>query len=284
MSKIQMMEINSDAYIREFTRDKSPKELLLDQKSKFTNSVGIGFKSIFYGRKWFIYLGLQFFILAIILVFDTKGYADPGAMYTYYLFENIFPLVFVFGCLILSQPISADEISDKTLDLYLVRPIKRETYWLSRVVVVNTVVFLLNALIYLVIFISFMAFSKDGFSQSWNDNYKFFLNTLVLLVAGTLTYSSLFLLVGMIGNRGFTLGLFLAIFEPIFLSILFLSGNKYIPQTNIMRIVYELYGEDVIGLGLNTDISYAYSWTYVLIFFVLVNIMGAYYLRRREIN
>jgi hypothetical protein len=278
--------LNSIEYINDVIKDKTTIELIYDQSGKLIQSVRIGMKTIFKGKKWLIYVFICIFMLAILMVFDDLPYADPMGSYIYFTFENYFPFIFVFGCLILSLPISADEITDKMIDGYLVRSMKRETFWLSRWLVINIVVFVLNALISLVYYTYFTLFADQEFGAAFTSNIGVYYDMLLLIFAGTIIYSGLFLFVGMIGNKGFTFGIFLAIFEPLFLGLLFMKNSPHIPQTNVLRIASVLFEDDMsrwIYVPASV-ISTQYAWSYAIIFMLLVLISGGLYLRKREFN
>jgi len=135
-------EINSTQYIEQLLYEKTLKDVIIAEQYTFINSTIIGFKTVFYGKKWIIYIALSFISLFVIMLLEgPKGnFKDPTESFFNTMFEWLFPLIFIFGCLIFSLPLSADEISEHTIDLYLVRPIKREMFWLSRWIVVNIVV------------------------------------------------------------------------------------------------------------------------------------------------
>lgn len=80
---------------------------------------------------------------------------------------------------------------------------------------INIVVFVLNALISLVYYTYFTLYADQGFEEAFTSNIGVYFDMLLLIFAGTIIYSGLFLFVGMIGNKGFTLGIFLAIFDKI---------------------------------------------------------------------
>ncbi|MCY3414401.1 MAG: hypothetical protein INQ03_22330 [Candidatus Heimdallarchaeota archaeon] len=273
------VEINTQEYIQQVLREKTPQELLQDQQPRLFNSIIMGYKTIFLGKKWIIYIFLNLFILFMDLAFNDRTYADIGEAYVGFVYENMFPFLFVFGCLILSLPISADEITDKTVDLTLVRPIKRETYWLSRWIVINTVVYAINIILFLITYIYMSTKGEEDFFTEFGQNFDVYANMLLVLLVGTFIYAGLFLLVGMIGNRGFTFGLILAIVEPLFLGFLLLEDNKYVPITNIMRISQEIFIE-----FFNTDSKVDLTWSiwYTVIFTFIILVSGGYYLRKRE--
>ncbi len=278
-------EINSTYYIEDIIRTKSVKELVLDQQEKLINSIKIGFKTLFYSKKWLIYLALAFVFLPVILIieeFDLE-IKSPDEAFVDVVFDVLFPVIFIFGCLLLSLPLSADEISDHSIELYLVRPIKREVYWFSRWIVVNVVVYCVNIIIYFVYFLFVHAFAKQGVFVGMEENLLVFGKIAIILLLATLIYSGTFLLVGMIGNRGLLLSFMLAIFELFFISLLFLSKNPYIPQNNLYEIANDLLPNHV-DFDTPNDLELRNAWIYVTIFPIVVFFGGAFYLRMREIK
>lgn len=276
--------INSDEYIAAKIKDLDAQELINDQMPRLVNSMRVGFKTLFNGRKWLLYLAINALLLFIPMLAYDNSFDNFRQDYIFFIFENIFPFIFVFGCLILSLPLSADEISDNVVDFYLVRPLKRETYWLSRWIVVNIAVYVVNAFLFFVYYVYYSLFATEGFGQVFFQHIDLYGKMLVLLLSGTLVYSGFFLLIGMIGNRGFTLGIFMAIFEPFFISLLFLQNSPYIPQTNVMRIASVLF-ENEMAAYLSTDaVSHLAAWIYTFAFSIVILFIGALYLRKREFN
>ena len=278
-------EINSTQYIEKVLHEKTAKELIIAQQYKLTNLLKMGFKTIFYGKKWIIYLLLGLINLFVIILLEgpKAKFKDPTESFLNIMFDWLFPLIFIFGCLLLSLPLSADEISDHTIELYLVRPIKRETYWLSRWIVVNIVVYCMNLAIYFIYFLYFHAFASKGVFFGLDSNLYIFGRVAIFLIPATLIYAGTFLLVGMIGNRGLLLGLMLAIFDLFFVSIFLLEDNLYIPQNNLNIIANELL-KKYIEFETPSSLTVEDAWLYSILFSLIVFACGAYYLRIREIK
>ena len=278
-------EINSTQYIEKRLQEKTVKELIIAQQYTLTNSLKMGFKTIFYGKKWIIYLALSFVNLFVIMLLEgpKAKFKDPTELFLNTMFDWLFPLIFIFGCLLLSLPLSADEISEHTIDLYLVRPIKREIYWLSRWIVVNLVVFCVNIAIYFIYFLYFHAFASKGPFSSLNSDLYIFGRVTILLIPATLVYTGTFLLVGMIGNRGLLLGMILAIFDLFLVSLFLLQDNLYLPQNNLNVIANDLL-KKYIDLDTPYDLMVEDAWLYSILFSLIVFACGAYYLRIREIK
>lgn len=281
-------EINSTQYIEDVIRVKSVKELVIGQQDKLINSIKIGFKTLFYSKKWLIYIALAFIFLPVIILIEivieggTIEIKKPDETFID-ITGILFPVIFVFGCLLISLPLSADEISDHSIELYLVRPIKREVYWLSRWIVVNVAVYCVNIIIYFVYFLFVHAFAEKGVFAGIGENFYVFGGVAIILLLATLIYSGSFLLVGMIGNRGLLLSFMLAIFELFFISMLFLSDSPYIPQNNLYEIANDLL-PDHFDFDTPKDLELQNAWIYVTIFPIVIFIGGAFYLRMREIK
>ncbi|MFX1277764.1 MAG: hypothetical protein ACFFAT_22320, partial [Promethearchaeota archaeon] len=276
-------KINSNQYIEDKIRAKNVKELILGQQNKLINSIKIGFKTLFYSKKWIIYLALAFMLIPVIIIIEEGDIEFKKPDETFIdITGNLFPVIFVFGCLLISLPLSADEISDHSVELYLVRPIKREVYWLSRWIVVNFTVYCVNLIIYIFYFLFCYAFAEQGLFAGMGENLYVFGGIAILLLLATLIYSGTFLLVGMIGNRGLLLSFVVAVFELFIISMIFLSNSPYIPQNNLYKIANDLL-PDHYDIDTPKDLTLQNAWIYVSIFPIVVFVVGAFYLRMREI-
>jgi hypothetical protein len=278
-------EINSTQYFEDVLQDRTIKEIFFAQQSKLINSVIMGFKTIFYGKKWIIYVAFSLLNLIIIMLLEgpQAKFEDPTESFINVMFGWLFPSIFIFGCLILSLPLSNDEISDHTIDLFLVRPIKREVYWLSRWIVVNIVIYCVNIAIYFVYFLYFHAFASKGAFTSLGSDFYIFGRIAILLIPATLIYAGLFLFIGMIGNRGLLIGLLIAIFDVFIVGLFLLEENLYIPQSNLNRIAKNLLNK-YIEIETPEDLTLEDAWLYSYLFSIIVFACGAYYLRIREIK
>jgi hypothetical protein len=276
-------EINSTQYIEEIIRKKRIKETLLDQQDKLINSIKIGFKTLFYSKKWVIYVALAIIFLPVIIVNEGGSirYDHPDEAFIGIVFNMLFPLVFIFGCLLMCLPLSADEISDHSIELYLIKPIRREVYWLSRWIVINITVYFLNIIVYFVYFLFTHAFATEGAFVGIGENLAVFGGVALFLLLATLIYSGIFLLVGMIGNRGMLLCFMLAIFELFFVNILFLSDSPYIPQNNLYEIANSIL-PDHVDFDTPIKLKLTFALVYVTLFPIVVFFLGAFYLRMRE--
>jgi ABC-type multidrug transport system fused ATPase/permease subunit len=278
-------KINSIQYIEETIQVKNIRKLVFDQQEKLINSVKIGFKTFLNSKKWLIYFVLAFMWIPVIIInedFDLQ-IQKPDEAFVNAMLDGLFPTIFIFGCLLLSLPLSADEISDHSIELYLVRPIKREIYWLSRWIVVNIVVYCVNIIIYFIYYLFVHAFAEQGMFVGIAENLIVFGKVAIILLLATLIYSGSFLLVGMIGNRGLLLSFMLAIFELFLIQFFFLDKNPYIPQNNIYEIANDLLPNHV-DFDTPDDLTLLNAWIYVTIFPIVVFFGGAFYLRMREIK
>ncbi len=280
-------EINSTQYIEDKICEKSVKEKVLDQQDKLINSIKIGFKTLFYSKKWLIYVVLAIMFLPIMIFIEigieggSLKFKHPDETFIDIVFGTLFPVIFIFGCLLMSLPLSVDEISDHSIELYLIKPIKREVYWLSRWIVVNVTVYFVTIIIYFVYFLFVHAFAEKGAFAGIGENFDVFGGVAIFLFLATLIYSGTFLLVGMIGNRGLLLCFMLAIFELFFISFLFLGDSPYIPQNNLYEIANEIL-PDHVDFDTPKDLKLWFAQIYVTLFPIVVFVLGAFYLRKRE--
>ena len=276
-------EINSAQYIEEIIREKSVKEMVLNQQDKLINSIKIGFKTLLYSKKWLIYVALVMVFLPVVILSEGGSIAfdHPDEAFVDIVFEMLFPTVFIFGCLLICLPISADEISDHSIELYLIKPIKREVYWFSRWIVVNITVYCVNIILYFVYFLFTHAFAINGVFAGIVENLDVFGGLAIFLLLASLIYSGTFLLVGMIGNRGLLLCFIVAIFELFFVSMFFLSDSPFIPQNNLYEIANYIL-PDHVNFATPEELNLGSAQIYVTIFPIVVFALGAFYLRMRE--
>ena len=276
-------EINSAQYIEEVIREKNVKEMVLNQQDKLINSIKIGFKTLLYSKKWLIYVALVMVFLPVVILQEGGSIAfdHPDETFVDIVFEMLFPTVFIFGCLLICLPISADEISDHSIELYLIKPIKREVYWFSRWIVVNIAVYCVNIILYFIYFLFTHAFATDGFFAGIGENLHVFGRVAIFLFLATMIYSGTFLMVGMIGNRGLLLCFIVAIFELFFVSMFFLSDSPFIPQNNLYEIANYIL-PDHFNFATPEELNLGSAQIYVTIFPIVVFFLGAFYLRIRE--
>ncbi|MFW9987434.1 MAG: hypothetical protein ACFFC3_02145 [Candidatus Odinarchaeota archaeon] len=281
--------INSKQYIEELVQDKNLKDKVLVQKEKLITSIKIGFKTFFYSKKWLIYIALAFLMLPVTILTQTisEGESlkfenpDEAFINTIFGMQLLYPVIFIFGCILLILPLSADEISEHSTELYLVRPIKRETYWLSRWIIANVIVYFVNIVIYFIYFLFIHAFAAEGVFAGLGENLDIFTGIAIFLLLATLIYSGIFLAVGMIGNRGMLLMFTVAIFELFIISIIFLSDSPFIPQNNLYKIANDLL-PDHLDLIVPEDLELNFARIYVTILPIAIFFIGAFYLRMRQ--
>jgi len=276
-------EINSAQYIEEVIREKNVKEMVLNQQDKLINSIKIGFKTLLYSKKWLIYVALVMVFLPVVILQEGGSIAfdHPDEAFIDIVFEMLFPTVFIFGCLLICLPISADEISDHSIELYLIKPIKREVYWFSRWIVVNIAVYCVNIILFFIYFLFTHAFATDGVFSGILENLHVFGGVAFFLFLATMIYSGTFLMVGMIGNRGLLLCFIVAIFELFFVSMFFLSDSPFIPQNNLYELANYIL-PDHVNFSTPDELNLGAAQIYVTIFPIVVFFLGAFYLRMRE--
>lgn len=218
----------------------SQQNQLVSPVTKFVLSFELALKSLIFSRKWFLYI-----ILGCVPLFFTLIGGDyllgeatvKGAFLNMFMTFH-FGFFFVFGTLMLMLPVSSDEIQDNVIDLFLIRPIRREVLYVARwlaLVLANIVVNFFIVIIYYVFY-----HIADGANPL--SNIDVLMQAFLFLIPASLIYSGLFLLVGFMGRRGFSMGVFIAILELFFLSLLFLNDDPIIPRTNLKVIASELFG------------------------------------------
>ncbi|MHA2336537.1 MAG: hypothetical protein ACXACX_04505 [Candidatus Hodarchaeales archaeon] len=202
-------------------------------------SFELSFKSLFFGRKWLIYILLALFPLAFTLLTPNRLLGNDTveeAFVDLFLITAVF-FFFTFGCLIISLPFSADEITDHLIDLYIVRPIPREGLFLSRWLAYHLALVIVNVFIavfyYLFLHIVVIDFSGDLISEITSSLEMMYTNIDVLaksflvILYGAIAYGGLFLLIGFIGSKAFTIGMIVALFERFFLSLLYYKPTNH---------------------------------------------------------
>ncbi|OLS27206.1 MAG: hypothetical protein HeimC2_13160 [Candidatus Heimdallarchaeota archaeon LC_2] len=261
-----------------------------EQYSKLLLSTKLGLLTLLNGKKWMIYVFLA--ILPILISWVSKDYlfgnedAETAFVDVYIGFFFIF--MFPFGAMLISLPVSSDEISDNIIDLYLVRPIRRDVYWTSRWISVNIGVNIINAGIVTFYWIYFNLIENGsddiplGIAHIFSDIFIYF-KMLYLIFWGAMVYSGLFLLIGSIGSRGFTIGMMVALLETFFVSLLFLSGSAYIPRTHLNNLSYDIFKREQLR-DLTTDFSMTYAYGYLISFALIFYLMGIWYFKRKEFN
>lgn len=269
-----------------------------EQSSKLLLSTKLGLLTLLNGRKWIIYVSIA--ILPILISWISSDYlfgrdtAEEAIIQVYIRFFYI--LMFTFGAMLISLPVSADEISDNIIDLYLVRPIRRDVYWTSRWISVNIGVFIVNfglvtALwLYLNVVDEGLSGLFDGLLQmvfydkdANHIGFNVYWHIVWLVTLASFVYSGLFLLIGSIGSRGFTIGMMVALLETFFVSLLFLEGSEYIPRTHLNTLTHDAFKSSQVS-DLKTDFSINYAYGYILSFTLVFYLLGLWYFKRKEFN
>ncbi|OLS22020.1 MAG: hypothetical protein HeimC3_32850 [Candidatus Heimdallarchaeota archaeon LC_3] len=257
-------------------------------------SFELSFKSLFFGRKWIIYLLLALFPLVFTLLSEDRLLGSDtveDAFVNLFLGTALF-FFFTFGCLIISLPFSADEISDHLLDLYIVRPISKEAIYFSRWVAYHLAIIAVNIFIAIIyfIFLHFISMNFSGnliteFSNTLEliiNNFDLFLNSILAILYASVAYGGLFLIIGFIGNKAFTIGVIVALFERFFLSLLFLRDQWYLPSTNLQTIAVELFSP-LVSYDPITDVpDFVLAQSYLIFLSVVFLVFGLFFIRRKE--
>lgn len=252
----------------------------------FILSIQISLKTIIYSKNWIFYSILTLLpILFTLPVNDKLLGADSGTeAFLGIVLRVQLTIFFTFGCLFIALPISSDNISDHTMDLFITRPIRREILYLSKWVALILCLVFFNFLIILSYYIYFQFFDPNlEFISGIMNNLDILFYVLIFIIAESLIYGSLFLIIGMIGSRGFSLGIFVAFFELIISNMLFLADDPNMPRTNLTVIAENLFNEfiDISTEGLP---SFEYSVTYLFVVSALLVILGIFFFKRKELN
>lgn len=286
---MEQIKHNSTEYIDFQLRELTNNEILSDQKPKFMVNFTLSLRSLLSGRKWMIFVLISLMPMLISILSQDYLFGNPtpkDAFLDFYL-GIFFLMLFGWGALVISLPLSADDISDHMIDLYVVRPIRRDVFWLSRWLADLIGLFCLNSLIATLYYVFFHLMDTPG---DFGPNLDILLKAYAFTFVASLVYGGLYLLVGSLGDRGFTLGVFLAIFEPFFLSLLFLQNSRYIPRNNVLRIAdylfesdFDLNAESGFG-GFPSSLTIWFAILYTFFFSGLIMVLGALYYRRREFH
>ena len=255
-----------------------------DPFDHFKVITNISLRTIFSSKNWLFYLILSFVpLLFTIPVHDKLLGADNaveaflGIMFTVQL-----TIFFTFGCLFISLPISSDEMSDHVIDLFVTRPIRRELLYVSKWLSLIFSLVIVNFLIIMVYFIYFILVdSKTTFIAGIFNNIDVLIKVVIFILLESLIYGSLFLVIGFIGTRGFSLGIFVAFFEIFISRMLFLETDPNMPRPNLQAIGEYLFS-DYISKPTSGLPSVGYSIMYVTVVTILLVLLGIFYMRRKE--
>ena len=251
-------------------------------------SITLGIKSLMYSKKWFIYiiLSLAPFLFSIASSDRLGGNFNGLQAFISYTMDNQFGFFYVFGVLLLALPVSSDEITDHVMDLFLIRPVYKEVLFFTRyfvLVLANTVI---NS--FLVIFCYVYYYTVDNRDMFNREDLNVLFGVLIFYVFANLLYSALFLSIGFIGQRGFGIGVFVAIVELFFLNFLFLSDSALVPRTNLKIIAHQILGDNFIDTSTSNFIpslsSYLNALLYVFGVTIALLVIGLLYFRNRDFS
>jgi hypothetical protein len=257
-------------------------------------SFELSFKSLFFGRKWIIYISLALFPLAFTLLTPNRllGYETVEIAFIELFLGTAIFFFFTFGCLIISLPFSADEITDHVIDLYIVRPIPKEGLYLSRWFAYHLALVIVNIFIaiFYFLFLHLVVINTSGdliseivssFDLMYN-NLDVLAKSFLVIFYGSVAYGGLFLLIGFIGSKAFTIGMIVALFERFFLSLLFLSDEPYLPLTNLQTIASELFG-NLFTYNPSKEVpDFVLSQFYLIFLGLIFLLLGLLFIRRKE--
>ncbi|HKZ42732.1 MAG TPA: hypothetical protein VJ044_17345, partial [Candidatus Hodarchaeales archaeon] len=151
--------------------------------------------------------------------------------------------------------------------------------------IANTVIALIYFVYLHLVAMDFNAEMTSEFINAINmigDNLHLLLKSVVLVFYGSLAYGGLFLLIGFIGNRAFTIGVVVALFERFFLSLLFLRDQPYLPLTNLSTIAGELFSPLYTYAPTQVVPDFIVSQLYVVLLACIWAIAGLFLMRYKE--
>ena len=246
----------------------------------------LGSKSLFYSKKWLIYIFLSLTPLIVSLLNSDKllGATDAIDAFIGVTMGLQFGFFYVFGVLLLALPFSSDEITDHIMDLFLIRPIYKEVIYFTR----YGVLFLANTIINsLFVIFYYLYFFYIDHRNPLNDISTLYA-VLWFFVFANLLYSALFIGIGFLGPKGFGIGVFVAIMELFFLNILFLSNDPLVPRTNLNIIANHFLGDnypyDVKSNFITSLSSYNNALLYVYTVTALFLVIGFLYFKFKDNN
>ena len=211
---------------------------------KILISAQLSFKTLRQSKKWLIYVVLSLIPLLYTLLVQDKLLGASNGMDAFFnfLMGTHFYIFFGFGCLIIALPISSDELSDNTIDFFIVRPIPREFLYLTRYAVLIGAITIVNFLIALVYFIFYQLNDWEQFSSKMIENILVLPMVIVFFFIVGIFYASLFLVIGFVGRDGLTVGLLIAIIDLLFSTIEIQSIRNIMPKVHAEVIASELFG------------------------------------------
>ena len=226
--------------------------MIVDSPNTLSNtllSIEISFKTLINSQKWIIYLvlslipfGFQIFTIIpnILNSQPITNISNPSVELVDFFINFHITIIFTIGALLIVLPISADELSDNTMDLYIIRPVSRYVLYFGRWVSAQLMFIALNIGIILFYFL----FYHIDFPDKIIQDSPLILDMIIIVILGSLIYTSLFLMIGFYKNKGFSLGIFIALIEIFLLNLIFLANDVSMPKTHIKLIANELFGSD----------------------------------------
>jgi ABC-type transport system involved in multi-copper enzyme maturation permease subunit len=277
-----MVELNSDEHISNILNTKAP----VSQLELIKLNIVIGLKTLFYGRKWriFLFLGILPLFFTIFTADNLFGNPDATSAFIDTFIGVLMLFLFVFGCLLMAQPLSTDEIADNMIEYYLVRPIRRESIWISRLIVTIIGIFVVSTIITTIYYLFFNIVDPNNSFSDFFNNMEYLFKAYSLLLFASILYGGVFLLVGFIGNKGFTLGILVAVVESFFLNLLFLQNSLMIPRTHIKNIADDLFSPYYTDTALDHEVSTLDSILFGIVFTALICVLGVFVLRRKQFS
>ena len=260
----------------------------MNQNESLVNHVkatfSLGFKSLFYSKKWFIYIFLSLAPFFFSLLSPNKLLGSSNALTAFILVTITYQFGFFyeFGVLLLALPITSDEITDHIIDLNLIRPVPKSVLFITRYIIIVLANTIINSTLILFYYIYFYTVNN----RNIYDERSILVGMIIFFFIANLIYSALYLGIGLLGSKGFGIGVFIAVFEIFFLGYLFLEYDASMPRTNLQVIADYLLGNaytytvpsGTIVPGLNQAILY------ILVLTIVFLIAGYLYFRRRDFD
>jgi ABC-type transport system involved in multi-copper enzyme maturation permease subunit len=246
--------------------------------------INYSMRTLLVGRKWLVYFALTMFPIAASL-FSVDKYLGANTATEAFVRNfrgTIVSFLFTFGALLISLPHTADEISDNIMESYVVRPTRRDTIYTSRWIVSIIGIWVINSIVLIVYYLYFHIAGGDFTASNFFDNLKYLFYAIYILFFSALMYGSVFTFVGMIGNRGFTFGILIAMFETFLINFVFLANNKYIPRTNIEHLANDLMGNLYDYTSAPASMDTTFNYIYFIAFTIVTLILGLYYFRNKQ--
>lgn len=255
--------------------------------SHIAMSFELGTKSLIYSKKWLIYviLSLAPFVFSI-LNSNRLGAGNSTALQAFIGFAMTFQfgLFYEFGVLLLALPFSSDEITDHIMDLFLIKPVRKEIVYFTRYVVLVLASTIINGLLVIFYYIYYFLVAR----QDMFNNLGLLINVIFFFLLANILYSALYLGIGILGSKGFGIGVFVAILETFLLNLFFLSNDPSMPRTNLQIIANNLFGSNFSYTTQNRSIPYFASLTNAYLYIAVITIIflaiGFYYFKSRDYN